>query len=140
MHNRSGWGRALRCGVIPGSAVAALAALSTVAFACTSVMGPLSFSPTSGAAGTVITTSAQGLKVAPAQYAVHFAKAAGADCMSFKGVVTMATIATDATGSWSNVSMRIPAKSSLGTHGVCAMEVTPVKGATGSIHDTFTVT
>lgn len=140
MRNRSGWAHGLRFGVIAGSPMAALVVISGVAFACTSVMGPLNFSPTSGPSGTVIMTSVQGLKVAPAQYAVHFAKASGADCMSFKGVATMKTIATDSTGSWANVSMQIPAKSTLGTHQVCAMEVTPVKGATGSIHDTFTVT
>ena len=140
MRNRSRRARVLRFVLIAGSPMAALVVISTIAFACTSVMGPLSFSPTSGPSGTVIMTSAQGLKVAPAQYALHFAKASGADCMSFKGVVTMATIATSPTGTWSNVSMRIPAKSSLGTHAVCAMEVTPVKGATGSDHDTFTVT
>lgn len=134
------WRRTLQYGVLPIVCVAALAALGTVAFACTSVMGPLTFSPVSGSGGTVITTSATGLKVYPAQYAMHFTKLVGGDCMSFSGVVTLKTITTDAQGAWSNVPIRIPQSAKQGTHGVCGMEVYPIKGGTATSHDVFTVT
>lgn len=115
-------------------------AVSTVAFACTQVMGALTITPASGKAGTVITTSAAGLKVSPAQYAMHFTKAVGGDCMSFAGVVTMTKITTNSQGGWSNVPMTIPSSAKQGIHGVCGMELYPIKGATATTHDTFTVT
>lgn len=114
--------------------------ISTVAFACTQVMGALTITPASGKAGTVITTSAAGLKVFPAQYAMHFTKGVGGDCMSFAGVVTMTKITANSQGGWSNVPMTIPASAKQGVHGVCGMELYPIKGATATTHDTFTVT
>lgn len=123
-----------------GSVTVALAVAATTAFACTSIMGPLTFSPSSGPGGTVVMTSATGLKVAPAKYALHFGKTADSDCMAFTGVTTLATVATDSQGSWSNVKVKIPRSASLGAHNFCGMEVYPVKGSTGTAHMVFTVT
>ena len=126
--------------VAAGAGGSALVVLATVAFACTEVMGPLTLTPTSGPGGTVVMTTASGLKVAPAQYALHLAKTSSSDCMAFKGVTTLKTVSTDASGGWPNVPVTIPRSTSLGTHGLCGMEVYPIKGQTGTMHDTFTVT
>ena len=123
-----------------GAGGTALVLLATVAFACTEVMGPLTLTPTSGPGGTVVTTSASGLKIGPAQYALHLAKTTSGDCMAFKGVTTLATVTTDSGGGWSNVPVTIPRSTTLGTHLLCGMEVYPIKGQTGTTHDSFTVT
>ena len=123
-----------------GAGGTAIVLLATIAFACTEVMGPLTLTPTSGPGGTVVMTTASGLKVSPAQYALHLGKTSSSDCMAFKGVTTLKTVPTDASGGWSNVSVTIPRSTTLGTHGLCGMEVYPIKGQTGTMHDTFTVT
>ena len=123
-----------------GAGGAALVLLATVALACTEVMGPLTLTPTSGSGGTVVTTTVLGLKVGPAQYALHIAKTTSGDCMSFRGVTTLKTVTTDASGGWSNVSVTIPRSTTLGTHSFCGMEVYPIKGQTGTTHESFTVT
>ena len=102
-------------------------------------MGPLTITPTSGPAGTTVTTTASGLK-ANATYALHFAKNAGGNCMSFRGVLTLATIKADSTGAWNNVMATIPSNATIGMHSTCGMELKPIKGSTGTQHDTFTVT
>ena len=130
--------RLVRYGVPAGLATSGAALVSTVAFACTAVMGPLTITPSSGPAGATITTTASGLKP-NGLYALHFSSSAS-NCMSFQGVATIAKIATNNMGAWSNVSSVIPASASLGTHGLCGMELKPVKGQTGTVHDTFTVT
>ena len=130
--------RLVRYGAPAGLATSGMALVSTVVFACTAVMGPLTITPTSGPAGTTITTSAQGL-TPNGVYGLHFSSSA-ADCMSFQGVATIAKISTNSSGAWSNVAALIPASASLGTHGLCGMEIKPVKGQTGTEHDTFTVT
>lgn len=114
-------------------------ALASVAYACTTIMGSLTLTPTSGHAGTTISTTASGLK-GNATYALHFAKNVGANCMSFKGVLTLATITADSTGAWSNVMATIPSNATIGMHSTCGMELKPIKGSTGTQHDTFTVT
>ena len=123
---------------LPAAAVAALAGAATV-FACTNVMGALTITPTSGPAGTTITTTASGLK-ANATYQLHFGKNSGDNCMSFKGVITVGTITANASGAWSNVTAVIPRTAAMGVHGLCGMETKPVKAATGTAHDIFTVT
>ena len=135
--SRTTW---LRIGglTLPAAATAALAGAATV-FACTNVMGSLSISPTSGPAGTVVSTSASGLK-ANATYALHFAKATNGNCMSFSGVITVARPTANSSGAWSNVMATIPKKATMGVHGFCGMELSPIKGNTGTTHDTFTVT
>ena len=60
--------------------LASLAGVATVAFACTDIMGSLSLTPTSGHAGTSVSTTASALKPKPAKYEVHFAIGSG-DCM-----------------------------------------------------------
>ena len=114
-------------------------ALASVAYACTTIMGSLTLTPTSGPAGTMISTTASGLK-AHATYALHFAKNAGGNCMSFTGVITIGKVTADATGSWSNVMAMIPSNATIGMHSTCGMELKPIKGSTGTQHDTFTVT
>ena len=131
--------RRLRVRLLAGAGAALAAALVSVpALACTAIMGALSITPTSGRAGTVITTSASGLKIGPAQYALHFTTTS-TNCMDFTGVVTLKTITTSRQGTWSNVTATIPSTASQGTHGLCGMEVSPVKGQTGTTHDSFTV-
>lgn len=114
-------------------------AVATTVFACTGVMGPLTLTPTAGIPGTSIMTSASGLKVKPARYAMHFATATGANCMSFAGTTNMKTITTDSQGAWSNVTMTIPSSAAMGDHEVCGVEVYPIKGGTGTTHQVFTV-
>ena len=122
----------------------ALMVLAVVAFACTSIMGPLTITPTSGGFGvaTVVNTSVpSGMKPGPAVYAIHLTKGlstAGADCMSFTGVVTLKKVTPNSSGGW-NVNVTIPATTTQGTHGICGMELSPAKGLTGTTHDTFTV-
>lgn len=121
--------------------LSAAAGLATVAFACTDIMGPLTLTPTSGSAGTLVTTSATGLKGTPAKYELHFSTSAGSsyDCMSFTGVQVLKTIRTNRAGGWTNVRVNIPPNASLGTHNLCGMEIYPNKGGTGTTHQSFTV-
>lgn len=135
--SRTTW---LRIGglTLPAAAIAALAGAATV-FACTNVMGSLTITPTSGPAGTVVTTSVSGLKP-NATYALHFAKATNGNCMSFSGVTTVARATANSSGGWSSVMATIPNKATIGVHGFCGMELSPIKGNTGTTHDTFTVT
>src|SRR5262249_26211064 len=110
------------------------------AVACTVVMGPLTLAPSAGPAGTVVMTTASGLKPSPAVYAIHFGKAASTDCMSFTGVLTLGKGPPDTSGNWTNVPITIPSGQKRGPHQVCAMELSPLKGGTGTVHDTFTLT
>ena len=124
-----------------GAATVATLLTGAVAFACTDVMGQLTVTPTQGSAGSTVMTSAVGLKIAPAKYAMHFtvSTSSSANCMLFSGVVTLKTIKTSRSGSWANVPVTIPANASLGTHALCGMEVYPVRGQTGTTHGQFTV-
>lgn len=124
-------------------AATAIVAVASTVWACTITMGALTISPTQGAAGTVVTTSATGLKMNPAKYVLHFTvglTTAGANCMNWSGEFKLKTVATNSSGSWSNVKVTIPATATRGTHGMCGIETYPTKGQTGTTHDTFTVT
>lgn len=112
--------------------------VAVAAYACTNIMGSLGITPSSGPAGTTVTTSASGL-VAKATYQIHFGKTTSDSCMSFKGVLNLATVTADTNGAWSNMSANIP-RTSMGVHSLCGMELRPVKGGSGTTHDTFTVT
>lgn len=124
------------------SAVALLSCASVVA-ACTATMGPITITPSSGAAGSAVKMSASGLKGLPAKYEIHFSVAAGGatDCMSFASDVQVlkTNIATNRYGKF-NVPVTIPSNAAMGTHTVCGMEVYPMKASTGTTHVTFTVT
>ena len=139
------WRVPLMGSAVTGLVSTALVALGIVAFACTSIMAQLTITPTGGTFGhaTVVNTSVtSGMKPGPAKYAMHVTKGLttkGADCMSFSGVLTLATITPTSAGAW-NVNVTVPSTLSRGVHGMCAIEVTPVKGQTGTTHDTFTVT
>ncbi len=134
--NRSMVTKTRRGGAALGGATAAgLIGLSTV-FACTSSMGPLTISPTSGRGGTVITTSASGIK-ANATYRL-LTGAPGADCMGSTKVL-VASIPTDASGAWTNVTAKIPSRAKRGPNPICGMENTPVRNQTGTNHVWFTV-
>ena len=122
-----------------GFVLASIVGVATVAFACTDIMGSLSLTPTSGHAGTSVSTSAAGLKPKPAKYELHFANSTSGDCMSFDGVDVLRTIRTDTAGGWSNVGVKIPTSASQGTHSFCGMEVYPVRGGSGTTHMSFTV-
>ena len=116
---------------------AAIAAVvnAAVVFACTGVMGPFLFNPTSGPAGIVVTTSASGLKPYPAKYDIFF----GGSCMTFSGKL-LKTIVTSPQGTWSNVTVRIPKTATLGAHPLCGVEAYPNPGSTATTHNEFTVT
>ena len=120
-------------------ALASIAGVATVAFACTDIMGSLSLTPTSGPAGTSVSTSAAGLKPKPGKYELHFAIGTSGDCMSFGGVTVLKTIRTDSVGGWTNVKVTIPSSATMGTHSFCGMEVYPVRGGSGTQHMSFTV-
>lgn len=144
MVRRAGWRRPAMAGSVGVLLGTALVVLTGVAFACTSIMAQMTINPTSGAfgVGTVVNTSVtSGMKPGPAVYAIHLTKGlttAGADCMSFSGVITLKKVTPDASGGW-NVNVKIPATTTRGTHGICGMELSPAKGVTGTTHDTFTV-
>ena len=122
-----------------GAIAAVLGGCAATAYACSAVMGNLVMSSNSGAAGTQISTSASGLK-GNAVYALHFGKTTSSDCMAFTGVITLARIKSGATGAWNNVTAVIPSTASMGGHGLCGIEVSPVKGQTGTTHGVYTVT
>lgn len=139
MTRRSRMRRRIGGGLAGGGLAGGLLVWGAVAaFACTNIMGTLTISPTSGPVGTRITTSAGGL-VANATYAMHFAKSTSGSCMSFKGVLTIGTVTASGSGTWSGVTFAIPS-ASMGTHSICGMETRPVKGGSGTQHDTFTIT
>ena len=131
--------------VTVGAVIAAFAAviLAGTVFACTVIMGQLTLSPNGGTVGTLVTTSAGGLKAAPATYRLVFndaaRTAAGKSCMA-SAKVLKSSVPTDGSGSWSGVTVIIPARERVGVSQICGMENTPVKNQTATTHETFTVT
>ena len=116
------------------AATAAVTIAAVGVFACTGIMGPLVLSPSSGHPGTVVATSASGLKPFPARYEVFF----GGECMTFTGKL-LKTITTNASGGWTNVTVTIPKRASLGQHALCGVEAYPNAGQTATTHNAFTV-
>lgn len=112
----------------------ALVATPSLAFACTQIMGPLTLTPSSGHAGTVVSTTATGLKPFPARYDMFF----GGTCMSFTGKL-LKTITTNASGGWTNVKVTIPKRAPLGQQSLCGVEAYPNAGQTATSHNDFTV-
>lgn len=140
MRRRRMWGRTAGGGIAAGGLASGLLVWTAIAaFACTNIMGSLTITPTSGPAGTMISTTASGLKP-NATYALHFAKSTSGNCMSFQGVLTIAKITANSSGAWTNAMAMIPGKATMGVHSTCGMELSPVKGNSGTAHDTFTVT
>ena len=126
---------AIQWAVGGAGAAAVLGVLATEAFACSAVMGPLTFTPVSGPSGTVVSTSATGLKAYPARYELFF----GGECMTFTGTL-LKTITTNRMGAWTNVKVTVPVSSAPGTYALCGVEAYPMKGMTSTTHDTWTVT
>ena len=116
-------------------AAAALGVLATEAFACSAVMGPLTFNPPSGKAGTVVLTTATGLKAFPAKYDLFW----DGECMQFSGKL-LKTITTNSKGGWTNVKVTIPKNATLGSHSLCGVEAWPSAGSTATSHSAWTVT
>ena len=118
------------------SALAAFATFmaGTVVFACTMIMGPLTLTPGSGPAGTVVSTTASGLKPFPARYELFF----NGECMTFSGK-WLKTITTNSQGGWTNVKVTIPKHATPGQHSLCGVESYPQAGSTATTHDSFTV-
>ena len=116
-------------------AAAALGLVGTEAFACSAVMGPLSFNPPSGPPGTVVLTTASGLKPYPAKYDLFWA----GECMTFTGKL-LKTITTNSQGGWTNVKVTIPKNAPLGQHSLCGIEAYPSAGSTATTHAAWTVT
>lgn len=140
MRRLSGCRRTAGAGMAAGGLASGLLVWAAIAVAaCTNIMGSLGITPTSGPGGTTVITGANGL-VPKATYALHFGKTSGTSCMSFSGVINLQTITADASGGWTNVSVTIPRTASMGVHSLCGMELKPVKGGSGTTHDTFTVT
>ena len=132
--------RTAGAGIAAGGLASGLLVWAAIAVAaCTNIMGTLGITPTSGPGGTTITTSASGL-VPKGVYQIHFGKTPGDSCMAFKSVLTLATITTDSSGGWNGVTAKIPNTAAVGVHSLCGMETKPVKGGSGTTHDTFTVT
>lgn len=130
--------------VIVGAAVAAFVlSAGSVAWACTQIMGQMTITPTSGTPGTVITTSAVGLKASPAKYKLKFSDAnrvaAGLGCHG-TNIVIKKGIRTTSNGTWSGVNATIPPTAPLGLSEVCGLESYPTAGQTGTTHQAFTVT
>ena len=111
-----------------------LAVFASTAYACTMIMGPLTITPSSAPAGTVVATTVTGLKPYPAQYDLFF----GGECMTFTGKL-LKTITTNTSGGWTDVHVRIPYKAKPGTYSLCGIEAYPVAGQTATSHNTFTV-
>ena len=118
-------------------AASALAVVMTgsVAFACSNVMGPVSFSPPSGPPGSVIYSTATGLKPYPARYDMFFDGA----CMTFSGKL-LKVITTNSHGGWTNVKLTIPKNAPMGQHSLCGIEQYPNAGSTATSHAAWTVT
>lgn len=115
-------------------AVAMGIATAAEVFACTATMGPLTFNPPSGPAGSVVLTTASGLKPYPARYDLYF----GGECMTFTGKLVK-VITPDLNGAWSNVAVTIPKKAKPGVHSFCGIEAYPNPGQTATSHSSFTV-
>ena len=111
-----------------------LAIFASAAYACTMIMGPLTLNPPSGPAGTVVSTTASGLKPFPARYDMFF----GGTCMSFSGRL-LKTITTNSSGGWINVKVTIPKRAPLGQQALCGVEAYPNAGQTATTHNAFTV-
>ena len=116
------------------AAATALTIAAVVVYACTGTMGPLIVNPSSGAAGTVVTTSASGLKPFPARYELFF----GGECMTFTGKL-LKTITTNASGGWTNVKVTVPKRAHMGQNSLCGIEAYPNAGQTATSHNVFTV-
>ena len=108
--------------------------MATTVFACTGIMGPLTLNPASGLPGTVVSTTATGLKPFPAKYDLFF----GGACMTFTGKL-LKTITTNMQGGWTNVKVTIPKNAKMGSQALCAVEAYPSPGSTATSHDSFTV-
>ena len=122
--------------LLAGTASAlAVVITASVAFACSNVMGPLSFSPASGPPGTVVLTTATGLKPYPAKYDLFWDGA----CMTFTGKL-LKTITTNSSGGWTNVKVTIPKHATIGQHTLCGIEASPSAGETDTSHGGWTVT
>lgn len=119
---------------VSGVALAGFLGISSVAFACSGIMGNLTLTPDSGPPGTVVSTSATGLKPFPAQYDMFF----GGTCMTFTGKLVK-VITPNASGAWSNVKVTIPKHAKLGLQSLCGVEAYPVAGQTATSHNAFTV-
>ena len=123
--------------LVAGTAAAAAAAavVATEAFACSAVMGPVSFSPPSGPPGSVILSTATGLKPYPAKYDMFF----DGRCMTFTGKL-LKVITTNSSGGWTNVKLTIPKNATMGQHSLCGVEAYPNAGSTDTSHASWTVT
>ncbi len=124
--------------------VAGAMSVASVASACTAVMGQLVLSPTSGPAGSSITASATGLKVAPAKYRLIFISskslANGGGCHDGGSQTLVRTIKTDSKGSFFGIKAQIPSTAPQGVSQICGLEKYPVKNQTATTHQSFTVT
>lgn len=127
-------GSSVRWAAGAAGAAAALV-VATEAFACSAVMGPVSFNPPSGPPGSVILSTATGLKPYPAKYDMFF----DGVCMQFNGKL-LKTITTNSRGGWTNVKLKIPGSATLGTHSLCGVEAYPSAGSTATSHASWTVT
>ena len=126
--------RLVRRALVASTATVATVATATTVFACTGTMGGLTFTPTSGLPGTIVSTTATGLKPFPAQYDLFF----GGTCMTFSGKL-LKTISTNSTGGWTNEKVMIPKRVKVGSYGLCGVEAYPNAGATATTHNSFTV-
>ncbi|MDP9403186.1 MAG: hypothetical protein M3P85_07580 [Actinomycetota bacterium] len=160
---RSRWAVALFAGV------AGFLGVTSVAWACTQIMGQIKIcsvstgtctdtatgSKGSGAPGSTIKVRAKGLRVKPATYALYFADAASLhDCHSSLTILkspagdTLNNMTTNKYGELDrNLSMSgiqpykavIPANALSGDAIICGREVTPEKEDSATAHASFTI-
>ena len=123
-----------KAGLLSVPLMTALLLTASLAFACTQIMGPLTLNPGSGPPGTVVSTSATGLKPFPARYDLFY----GGTCMTFTGKL-LKTITTNPSGGWINVKVTIPKRTARGQHSLCGVEAYPNAAQSATSHDDFTV-
>ena len=116
--------------------------LGAVGWACTQIMGVMTITPTSGTRGTVVNTTARGMKAYPAKYKLMFNDsarvAAGSGCHTAP-IILKKDVRPNTAGTWSNVTVTVPATVPAGASQICALETYPTPANTGSSHQSFTV-
>lgn len=130
---------------LAGSALPAIAVVTAAGtvWACTSVMGQLSVTPSSLAPSDAIVTSAVGLKAAPARYTLRFADSVavshGVSCMSSTATLLKKNAQTYSTGNWDYFVAQIPSSAADGVGQLCGTEEYPSPGQTGTTHIDITI-
>lgn len=127
-----------------GSLIAAVVAMpmvgaASLAYACTSIVGTTTVSPTSGPAGTSVTASATGLTPTNL-YNLNFADSAFLQSDQCMHATTIGSNTSDANGNVPNTTGTIPAGSATGAGEVCFVDAVHTMATDSSTPTSFTVT